>query len=66
MVLRNRIISKVEMIKDSPYRFVKHLEGVPLFSLRVGDYRIIMDISSSKMIILVLRIGSRKNVYDVT
>ena len=54
------------MIKDSPYRFVKHLEGVPLFSLRVGDYRIIMDISSSKMIILVLRIGPRKNVYDVT
>ena len=66
MVLRNRIISKVEMIKDSPYRFVKHLEGVPLFSLRVGDYRIIMDITSSKMIILVLRIGLRKNVYDVT
>ena len=29
------IISKVESIKDNPFMFVKHLQGVPLYSLRI-------------------------------
>jgi mRNA interferase RelE/StbE len=31
---------------------------------RGGDYRIICDIQEDKMIILILRIGHRKEVYD--
>lgn len=61
--VRERIVSKVERIKENPFRYVKGLEGVPLFSLRVGDYRVIMDIKKSKLIILVVRIGLRKGVY---
>ena len=35
-----------------------------LWRYRVGDYRIICDIQQDKILITVLRIGHRKNVYD--
>lgn len=31
---------------------------------RIGDYRIIADISEEKVIILVLRIGHRRDIYQ--
>ncbi len=62
--ISNRIISKVESIKDNPFLFVKHLQGVALYSLRIGDYRIIMDIENQKMVIFVVKIGHRGKVYD--
>ncbi len=59
-----RISKKLQQIKDNPFLFVKRLTGVPLFSLRVGDYRILMDIKADKMLILIVRIGHRKSIYD--
>lgn len=31
---------------------------------RVGDYRILADIQDERVVILVLEIGHRKNIYD--
>ncbi|MDE1871416.1 MAG: type II toxin-antitoxin system RelE/ParE family toxin [Candidatus Micrarchaeota archaeon] len=58
-----RISRKLEGIKDDPFRFVKRLKGMPLFSLRIGDYRVIMDIQSNHMLIFVVRVGHRSKVY---
>ncbi|MDP2845539.1 MAG: hypothetical protein Q8N79_05635 [Candidatus Methanoperedens sp.] len=30
----------------------------------MGDYRVIMDIDNKKLIILVLKAGHRKNIYN--
>ena len=35
-----------------------------LWRYRVGDYRVICDIQDAKILITVLRVGHRKNVYD--
>ena len=59
----DRVIAKVERIKENPFNFVKRLAGMPLFSLRVGDYRAIMDIKNSQMLIFVVRVGHRKSIY---
>ena len=58
-----RIIAKLEHIKEQPFSYIKHLVGVPLYSLRVEDYRIIMDIKNNQMLIFVVKIGHRKGVY---
>lgn len=34
-----------------------------LWRYRVGDYRVICEIQDSKIIIFVLKIGHRKNIY---
>lgn len=61
--ISNRITAKVESIKDQPFSYTKHLVGVPLYSLRVGDCRVIMDIKNKQMLIFVVKIGHRRGVY---
>lgn len=59
-----RIIAKVESIKENPLDYVKRLVGVSIYSLRVGDYRVIMDIKNKEMVIFVIKVGHRNRVYD--
>jgi mRNA interferase RelE/StbE len=33
--------------------------------VRTGDYRIIYEISDSELIVLVLRLGHRREVYEI-
>lgn len=62
--LRIRIITVLKRCRIRPHDYVKKLVGEPYFSLRVGDYRIIMDINESNLRIFVIKIGHRKNIYD--
>ena len=61
--VQQRIISALERIRIRPYPHVKKLVSSPYFRLRVGDYRVILDIQKDKLIILVLEVGHRKNIY---
>ena len=58
-----RIISTLERTRVRPYPHVKKLVGSPYFRLRVGQYRVILDIKENKLIIYVIEIGHRKNIY---
>lgn len=60
---QNRIISTLKRCRIRPYSHVKKLVGSKYFRLRVGDYRVIMDILDNKLIIHVIEVGHRKNVY---
>ena len=61
---QERIISALERIRIRPEFFVTKLVGDPGYKLRVGDYRIIIDIDKNNMIILVIKVGHRKNIYS--
>jgi len=61
--LQGRIVSILERIRIRPHSHVKKLVSSPYFSLRVGCYRILLDIKKDKLIILVIEIGHRKNIY---
>ncbi len=58
-----RILKTLERIRARPHHFVKSLAGLKYYSLRIGDYRIILDIQNRKLIIFVLELGPRKNIY---
>lgn len=59
-----RIISTLERIRIRPDAYVKKLVGDEGYRLRVGNYSLILDLDKEKLIILVLTIGQRRNVYD--
>ena len=61
---RQRIITSIERIRVRPESYIKRLVGEEGYRLRVGDYRVIVDIDKQQLMILVLRIGHRKIVYD--
>lgn len=41
---------------------VTKLQNRPGYRLRVGDWRMIYDVQENKIIILVLKVGSRGNI----
>ena len=61
--VQQRIINSLERIRIRPESFIKRLVGEPYYRLRVGDYRIILNIIKDKMIIFVIEVGHRKNIY---
>lgn len=61
--VQERIISTLERIKIRPQAYVTKLVGDPGYRLRVGDYRVILDIDEGNLIILVIKIGHRKKIY---
>ncbi|VUT27802.1 MAG: Plasmid stabilization system protein [Candidatus Syntrophoarchaeum sp. GoM_oil] len=61
---QKRIFKALERIRIRPEKYVQKLVGSSEFRLRVGDYRLILDIDKEKIRILVLKIGHRKNIYD--
>lgn len=61
--VQERVIKALERIRIRPYSFLIKLIGYPGYKLRVGDYRVILDIENDKLLILVIKIGHRKNIY---
>ena len=61
--VRSRIVEKLEDIAEDPFGAVKRLMGANLFSLRVGDYRVITSIENTRMVILVIDVGHRSKIY---
>lgn len=63
--IHNRILTKITSLRDDPFPSgAKKLQGLPNhFRLRVGDYRIVYRVDSGRVIVVVVRIGHRKEVY---
>ena len=61
--VRDRILNSLERIKIRRFHFVKRKEGTPYYILRIGEYRVILDIKQDKLLILVIEIGHRKKIY---
>jgi mRNA interferase RelE/StbE len=60
---RERIIKALERIRLRPERFLEKLVGEEGYKFRVGDYRLFIDLDRGNLLILVIKIGHRKNIY---
>jgi mRNA interferase RelE/StbE len=59
--IRDRIDSLAEDLQDPVTTKMKG--DNPFHKVRVGDYRIVYEIQEGLLVILVLKIGHRKDVY---
>ena len=62
-LISKRIYDAVGKLREDPYRNIKKLTNSDLFRLRVGNYRVIMDINEDQLRILVIKVGHRKLIY---
>ncbi len=60
---RERVGLAFERIKIRPHKFAKHLYGSKYYRLRIDNYRIILDILDTQLIIYVIEIGHRESIY---
>jgi mRNA interferase RelE/StbE len=62
-----RVLTELTRLGDDPYRDdadVKKLSGHEgLHRLRVGDFRVAYCVEDGELIILVIKVGNRRDVY---
>ncbi len=63
--LQKRLVRAAESLEGTPRPpRSKKLQGEKnLWRIRVGDYRILYEIEDAKLVVLVIRLAHRKNVY---
>ncbi len=61
---RRRIIARIRALEDHPRPAgVEKLSGDDKYRLRQGDFRILYEIQDRELIVTVVRIGNRRDVY---
>ena len=59
-----RIIKKVNSIVDDPKHYLEILVDIMSYKLRVGDYRVLIDVDENNRQLSVVLIGYRKDIYQ--
>ncbi|MEX2374306.1 MAG: type II toxin-antitoxin system RelE/ParE family toxin [Dehalococcoidia bacterium] len=61
---RRRIVHRIEALATEPRpRGCEKLSGEEKYRLRQGDYRILYEIVDADVIVTVIKIGNRRDVY---
>lgn len=59
-----RIIGKIESLSEDPRpEGCKKLSGDEKYRIRVGQYRILYSIEDEKLVVYVVKVGHRKDMY---
>lgn len=61
--IQERIINALERIRIRPETRITKLVNESAYKLRVGDYRIIIDLHQDKLLILIIKVGHRREIY---
>lgn len=62
--IQDRIITAIRRLGTNPRPSgVKKLSGREAWRIRVGDYRIIYEISDANLTVLVVDVGHRRDIY---
>lgn len=60
-----RILRKTKALADDPRPVgSQKLSGQEKYRIRQGDYRIIYSIEDDRLIVIVVKVGNRREVYD--
>ena len=63
-IIKKRIVNKIENFsEDISFHNIRKIKGNEVFRLRVGDYRVLIDIENEIRILKVVSVGHRKNIY---
>lgn len=64
-VIVNPILSAIGNLSENPRpKGYKKLKGRPGYRIRVGDYRVIYEIFDGILLIDVIDLGHRKDIYE--
>ena len=62
--VRQRIVAKIAALADNPRPAgVEKLSGDDKYRIRQGAYRILYEIEDDRLIVTVVRVGNRRDVY---
>jgi len=60
-----RIVKKIDEIKENPIKFIKGLINKDFGKIRIGDYRLFVDFIIKEDRLIIRSIKHRKNAYKI-
>ena len=60
--MKERIARKLDDAAADPKRFLSRLSPVDAYKLRVGEYRVIIDVDWDRKLLVVVAIGHRSTI----
>ena len=62
---QKRLSAKIEVLRDDPFPpGCKKMAGIPdVWRIRAGDYRVVYQVHRGVLLVLVLTVGHRREVY---
>ena len=61
---RLRVYAAIELLSENPRPpFSVRIKGSEFLRVRVGDYRILYSINTGRLVILIIDIGHRREIY---
>jgi len=63
--IRGRIARRIDSLAENPFPSgIKKIEGEDeLYRLRVGDYRVLYQVQGKVLLVLIVGMGHRRDVY---
>jgi mRNA interferase RelE/StbE len=63
--VQRRVKAKIEALASNPRPMgaIKLQSSTPLYRIRDGDYRVVYQINDASLIVLVVKVADRKDVY---
>jgi len=63
--IRRRVAARIDALAGDPRPAgIERLQGeADFYRVRVGDYRIVYQVESKALVVLVVRVGHRRDVY---
>jgi mRNA interferase RelE/StbE len=59
-----RILERIQSLADDPRPAgCERLSGLDRYRLRQGSYRIVYEIADARLIVLIVKVGHRRDVY---
>ena len=63
---QKRVLTKVKSVAENPHapnNNLTRLQGRDAFRLRVGDWRVIYELHDDRLVMLILELGPRGEIY---
>lgn len=59
-----RILKKLDAVAEEPFRYLEHYEGADVYKLRIGDYRMLIDVDFTNKALKIRVFDHRSRVYE--
>jgi mRNA interferase RelE/StbE len=65
--IQNKVLEGLALLEINPFSDllqIKKIKGVEsLYRFRVGDYRVVFEVRKKVLLVLIIKIGHRKEIY---
>ena len=65
--IRDRVVEALQILSQNPFsellKTKKMRSASSLYRVRVGDYRLLYEVHRGRLVVIVIKIGHRREVY---